>query len=156
AVALLICAWWLDAPRLRTLANGTLAAVIMSSVVFVWWAKPGWECTFSQALELEALSPEDRAAYRMTWYLGEPETMKALDRELAPGDVVTFSEDFGFPAVLWNERFSNRLAYASFEHGSEAYLRRLDELHAKWAVVREGSPPYQALLSEPDQWERVG
>src|SRR4030095_3306457 len=103
----------LEGPGLRTLANGTLATLLTSAVVFVWWSKPGWECTLSQALELQALPAEDRAAYRIAWYLGEPEPMKALDRELGAGDVVAFSEDFGFPSVLWNERFSNSLAYAS-------------------------------------------
>src|SRR5262249_48563331 len=155
-VALLFCAWWLDRPHLRTLANGILATLLTTAVAFVWWSKPGWECTLSQALELQSLPPEDRAAYRIAWYLGEPETMKALDRELGAGDLVAFSEEFGFPAVLWNERFSNSLAYVPFEGGPSGYLRRLDELHAKWAVVKEGSPHHHALLSKPDTWERVG
>jgi hypothetical protein len=70
--------------------------------------------------------------------------------------VVAFTEDFGFPAVLWNETFSNRLVYVPFTGGASGFLEALQRAGAEWVAVRSRSRHESALRSRKDLWERVG
>jgi hypothetical protein len=154
AVLLLAVAFALRRPRARPLAHAVLGALILSGLVDLARARPGWEVPFSTALRLAGEPPAVRAAARITPVMGAPETLQALEAELGPGDVIAFTRDFGFPAVLWNRRFSNRLVWVP--GSGEAFLRGLDAVHAVWAVAKEGSPQARALGGSPKRWERVG
>jgi len=155
--ALLLMAWWmLGGRRWRFFAEGVLAAMVVTSLMSLYWSRPRWEVTTKQAFELLEMTTEDRAAWKASWFLGEPATMRARDEELGPGDVVAFSEDFGFPAALWNEHFSNHLVFVPLRGRFEEYLRALEDNRVEWAVVRVGSPHERAIRSKPAVWERVG
>ena len=155
--ALLLVAWWMLSGRgWRMFGEGVIGAMVVTSLMTLYWSRPRWEVTTEQAFELAAMATEERAAWRASWFLGEPATMRARDEELGPGDVVAISEDFGFPAALWNERFSNRLVYVPFRGRSEDYLRALQANRVEWAVVRGGSHHERALQAKPAIWQRVG
>ncbi len=156
AAILAACVWVLGRPRLRPLGHGVIGALIVTNLISLVWAKPGWEVPFDRARALAQMDPGERAAQKMNKVMGNPETIRALDREMGPGDVIAFTNDFGFPAVLWNEDFENRLVYVPMDRGSDAWLEALDAAHVRWVVVRQSRPEYEDLLRHPLLWQRVG
>ena len=152
----LLAIWWLGRPSRHRLAEGFLGALVVTSVMTLWWSNPGWEVDREKALELAAMSAEDRAAYPVTWYFGEPATMRARDTELGPGDLVAFNNEFGFPAILFNESLSSGIVYVPFRGTPTDYLRALDDAQAEWNVVRRGGAEARVLVARPDLWQEVG
>jgi hypothetical protein len=155
AVLMLIAAWACGRAGMRLLNEGTVAVAIVTGIMMLWWADPGWCITYDQAKELAGLSSSERATYYWKWHTVPKETAVARERELGPGDVVAFTDDYTFPAVLWNERYSNRIVYLPFRD-AESFLRGALELHAKWVAATAGTAEYQTLRGASNEWEEVG
>jgi len=154
AVLYLCAARGLASSRARPAAHLVVAALVGSGVVDLARARPGWEVPVGTARRLAAEPPVARAAVSITPVMGAPGTLRAIEDELGPGDVVAFTTEFGFPAVLWNRHFSNRLVWV---HGrGEGYLGDLDQAGAVWAVAKEGTPEDRALRRAGDRWAPVG
>jgi hypothetical protein len=88
--------------------------------------------------------------------LGAPVTLEggtARERELGAGDVVVFDDNYVFPALYWNNRYSNVVVYvpSSFEVPADAAA-----LGAKWLYCGWPDECYFALRLDDDaQWEPV-
>lgn len=137
-------------PRLPDVVLGLLLVTLTAQLA---WSRPGWEVPFARAVELAGQTPAARAAAKLSPVMGDEATLRALERELGPGDLVLFTRDFGFPSVLWNRRFDNAIA---FEPARGARLVREAEARgAAWVVVRDGSVDARAL-DRADGWARVG
>src|SRR5262249_19559983 len=104
AVLTLIAAWAGGWARMRRFGEGAAATTIVTGIMMLWWADPGWEITYDQQKELFAMNPAERAAYGWVWHTVPSATAAARDRELGPGDVILFTDEYTFPSVLWNER----------------------------------------------------
>ena len=85
----------------------------------------------------------------------DPRTARARDAELHAGDLTIFSDGTFFPGLLWNERFTNRVAYIPAEPG-EAFTDAAKQRGAKWVVVAGGTSPLAVLHSRSDEWQEVG
>ena len=101
------------------------------------------------------MGPTSRAAFGWQWHTVPSETAAARERELGKGDVVIFTDEYTFPSVLWNERYSNRVVYVPFRNENE-FFRSASELNAKWITAISGTREYEALHGRPNDWEEVG
>jgi hypothetical protein len=155
AMLVFFVAWLGGRPRWHRFGEGAVAAAIALSIMAMTW--PGFFMGVSDATlgRLLHSGPATRATIpTMGW--GMPEAvMAARERELGDGDLLVFTDDVNFPALLWNERFSNRIEYVPFTDAA-GFLAKLDALHAKWVVVRPGYPSSNAVLSKPAAWAEVG
>jgi len=80
-----------------------------------------------------------------------PATGLAREREIRAGDVVAF-EDMDYPALLWNNEFSNKIVWLGQTADPIAEANRLG---AVWVYTRGGTLTTQ--LQRPDSgWELVG
>lgn len=84
-----------------------------------------------------------------------PETARAREAELGPGELVVFTQEMAFPGVLWNHRMSNRVEYVELT-GAPAFLAEIEARHPKWMVVGAKSPGHAVLAAQPAAWEYVG
>jgi hypothetical protein len=137
--------------RLPRVAEAAIAVCATTGVMWLYWAKPAWFVDFAQAKALARMSAVERAAATTVGWSIAPETARARERELGPGDVLAFTEDGDFYALLWNERFSNRLVFVPMAPADEM-MKRLDEVRAKWFVTSSLAAAFDA---SPD-WQRVG
>src|SRR5262249_47053470 len=112
AAGLMFLVAWASGPRAtRRIAEGVAAATIITGLVTVWWAKPGWGLDIAGTLDLASRPEWERATLPPAGWSIAPEVAAARERELGPGSVVVFSDDVTFPSVLWNEHYTNRLLY---------------------------------------------
>lgn len=144
----ILVAWFLG--KAKRFADGTIALNVVTGMMWLYWADPAWLVTFAEAKRLAHLTPAERATQTtIGWSLSRP-TAEAREH-LRRGEVVAYTDDIEFPAVLWNERFSNRVVYVPMT-SDEGVLRELDAIGAKWFVTSRLAPFFDRQTS----WRRVG
>jgi len=148
---------WLFGTR-ALLQEAFTSIVVMTSLMMLWWAEPGWITHFSTALHLAHQSPRERAAFHTAEYTMAREVALARDAELGPGDLTGYAESCSFPALLWNETFSNRLQY--FSRGAtndpDELVDRAERSGTKWFAVASGTPEWTVLTTRTANWQYVG
>ncbi|MDW8246154.1 MAG: hypothetical protein RMJ84_06220 [Sandaracinaceae bacterium] len=154
AIVLVIVASWLGRPGRQRFEEAAFSSMALLNALLLLWARPGWDVTIKQGIELALMPPSQRRLAETSLCLLPPQTRQALEEEIGPGDVVAFSEDIGFIGNLWNEQFSNRVLFVPFRSSSN-FLSELDRVNAKWVCVRSGSIHAAALLAS-SQWVRLG
>jgi hypothetical protein len=157
ACALVLGAVWTTSRAgLRIFREGALGAASIASVIMLTWADPRWGIPINDVIELTHKSAEERAVYHWLMYTVPLETGRARETELGPGDVVTFTDNYTFPSILWNERFSNRIVYVPYAGDATAFLDRLRAVRAKWTTAPAGSEEFGVLTAATQEWEQVG
>jgi hypothetical protein len=154
-VLVVATAWLLSKGAWLRAREGIVGAVVFMSLVLMYWATPGWGISLATAKDLMRMTTLERACAHVQDFLPEPKTCAAREQELKPGDVVVFGDGILFPALLWNERYSNRAVWVPSALGADAMLKRADELGAKWFVASSHSAEQHALKSRP-AWQEVG
>ena len=167
-VAALSClvAFWGGRPRWSAFGEGAAAAAAIVSLIAFFWVKPRWLWSPSELIKLAAIpyperevTPAATISKTMGIASGSAITKEVgLAREkLKPGDIVAYFDNIQFPALLWNNTFSNRVLFAGAGVG---YFDRVNKMHAKWAYCRNGDPecaPFAAAAAGPKPtWKDVG
>lgn len=154
ALALVVIARWVSLEGRRRVEDAALGAMLVLNAVTLLWAKPAWDVTVREALELAAQPLAERNLADTSRCLLPSETRRLRDEAIGPGDLVVVGYDVAFSGNVWNDAFSNRVMYVEFT-GRDAFLARLDELGAKWAYVHARGSEATALQGSP-AWARVG
>jgi hypothetical protein len=156
-ILLVVATAWLlsDAVWLRV-REGVLGAVVFISWVLMYWATPGWNISWATTKDLMRMTTLERACAHVQDFLPEPKTAKAREEEIKQGDVVVFGDGNLFPALLWNEHYSNRVVWIPSSLGPEAMLARAEQLHAKWFVASSYSAELRVLKAPGSRWQEVG
>jgi hypothetical protein len=151
---ILLVAWLFGTRSL--LQEAFTSIVVMTSLMMLWWAEPGWITHFSTALYLAHQSPRDRAAFHSAEYSMARETALARDTELGRGDIAGYTNTVHFPGLLWNEWFSNRIEYFPPSGDPTQLIDRVEQSNAKWLAVGQGSAEWQVIATRTANWEQVG
>ena len=118
------------------------AASVMSIIVFVWM-KPRWIWLPSELAKLAAVpyperevTPAAKVSNAIDFHSGSAITREAgRERELKPGEVFAWDSTH-FPALLWNNSFTNKVIYVGPGPG---YLARLNAVGARLALCQNGA-----------------
>jgi hypothetical protein len=156
AVAMCVVAW--AAGRLRDAVRfheGAVAAALVLTIVPMIWTGWFFGMDFKGVSTLLRSSARARATQNVADFQMPPETARAREGELGPGELVVFTQEMAFPGVLWNHRMSNRVEYVEFT-AAPPFLAEIEGRHPKWMVVGAKSPAYAALAAQPAAWEYVG
>jgi hypothetical protein len=157
ACALVLGAVWTTAASgLRIFRDGALGAALIASIILLTWADPRWGIPVGDVISLARKPAGERAVYHWLMYTVPMETGRARETELGRGDVVTFTDNYTFPSILWNERFTNRVVYVPYGGDGDAFLGRLRSVNAKWTTTLAGSSEYAVLTAASSEWEKVG
>jgi hypothetical protein len=156
-VAFMFLIAWLFGTR-SLLQEAFTSIVIMTSLMMLWWAEPGWITHFSTGLYLAHQPAPERAAFHAAEYSMARETALARDTELGRGDLTAYADSSTFPGLLWNEKFSNRIEYfpPSPARDPEDLVDRVEASGAKWLAVGSGSPEWSTVTRRTSQWQEVG
>jgi hypothetical protein len=150
-VLLVMGVWLLRGPRLERLREGLLGAMLVLSIVPLFWMNDANVTTIAEEKERLGHPFASRAfSLQPSFDLLEREK----EDELGPGDEVIFSADVVFPGLLWNFEFSNRVDYLEFTNAKE-FLAKLTDLDAKWVCVGASSGAKRALDQSP-AWTPIG
>lgn len=156
AVALLCAVWVVGRPTRQALADGLLGALIAGALITLWWSLPAWDITPERAATLPQLPAHERDVLPLNQTAPPADVARARERELTRGTVVAFDGSYRFPAMLWNEDFSNRVVYLDGTPHAGDFEQRLRSADARWMVVRRGGPWDRLLAAATETWERVG
>jgi hypothetical protein len=157
ACALVLGAAWTAAGSgLRIFRDGALGAGLIVSIMMLTWADPRWGIPMDDVIMLAQRPASERATYNWLMYTVPSETGRARETELKRGDVATFTQNYTFPSILWNERFSNRVVYVPFENDAATFLAKLRDVRAKWATALPGTGEFAALSGANSEWEQIG
>ena len=146
---------WLFGTR-SYLQEAFTSIVIMTSLMMLWWAEPGWITHVPTAIYLAHQSPQERAAFHSADYAMARETALARDAELGKGDVTAYANTCSFPGLLWNESFSNRIKYFPPSLDPDEFVDGVEQSEAKWLAVGSGSPEWQVLKNRATKWQEIG
>lgn len=103
-----------------------------------------WPTHFSAAL---AQDGSERATLRAVDWLWPTEWAHRREKELGPGEVITYDESADFLAEYFSRDFHTRVEYLSSAGPPDLFLKRVLEARAKWVGVRAGSAAERALQS---------
>lgn len=156
AVLLIVTGWALELRRLRGgIAEGALGAMIVLSLITLYWAEPAWDVSVKRAGELLAQSRAERVTAQTSFCLWSAPMTQAREEKIGPGDVVAYTGRVDFMANLWNEDVSNRVVWVRFRD-PEQYLADLRRRNAEWAVVMRSTPEERALGRPGSGWRLLG
>lgn len=131
------------------------AGIVLIAAAAIYPLRSAWGVPTQTALELARQSPLERATFRLTPQLPAQTVALARERELVAGSTVAIINHYTFPGPLWNERYTNRIAYAKWK-GTKAFLSRLEALGTRWVTVKSGSKQQRAIRKDKGKWQRVG
>lgn len=131
-----------------------VAAIGFATNCMMWsWATPGWWSKGPDGFKQLLVQPRSRDAGSPSFVNGP--TALAREKELRAGDVVVWSDDSYFVAMLWNDAYSNRLVYVP-PAPPEQFVESARELSAKWISLSTRSPAVTYLRAHPEDWQEVG
>jgi hypothetical protein len=148
---LVIGVWLVRAPPYERLREGLLGAMLVLSIVPLFWMDDANVTTVEEEKERLA-HPFASRAYSLHPSFDLLEREK--DAELRPGDEVVFSDGVAFPGLLWNFDFSNRVDYVEFTNAGD-FLAKVSGLRAKWVCVGANGAAKRALDQSAD-WVLIG
>ena len=131
ALLVVLAAWFTARPAWEHLAEPAVSAVILMSLMMIWWMPaPSVFFTPERLLALAHASPLQR---ELDKDLGAPTLLApglAREKELKPGTLLVFNEHYSaYPSLFWNETFSNRIQYIK---GGPGFLDRAARAGATW------------------------
>jgi hypothetical protein len=150
---LMLLVHWLSR-NARRLGEGAVIFCILSNVLYLWWAAPGWGAGFDQARQYFKMTATERATRATAGWAMEPEVALARERELGPSSVTVFTDDLLFPSLLWNEKFTNRIAYVPHVAPAD-FVAQAEAKGADWIVVGPGDLD-AALAAQRGRWVSIG
>ncbi|MCB9659779.1 MAG: hypothetical protein H6726_19175 [Sandaracinaceae bacterium] len=155
-VGLLFAAYVVGREARHALADGVLGALILGALITLFWSLPAWDISWETAERLLSTPPEERDAFPLNQTAPPADVARARERELSEGAVVAYDGSYRFPAMLWNDEFSNRVVYLSDQPTQGDLQSRLAEVDPVWLVARRGGAWDRALAAIPGTWELVG
>ncbi len=164
ALALAMVAWLAGRRVFSGAGEGIAGALVAMSIVSFFWMTPRTWLWWSEGRAFASIpyperefTPASAISPKLEIWNGSPVTMDAglaREKELGPGKVLAFSDDFGsYMALFWNNTFSNQALY--IRPGPD-YLDRLAKSPATWAYCSTGDPSCSSLSRPGSGWELVG
>jgi hypothetical protein len=138
--------------RNRALQQALAFSTAFGSLVIVAWEAPAWRA-FPGPATMLSLWRVPATMREITPELGATvlrDTGLARERELTANTTVV-SDDFVFPAVLWNNDYSNRVLYV---RPGEDLARAADRVGATWIYAADDRTAGQ--LRRNERWSEVG
>lgn len=152
--------------RWHAFGEGAAVTAAVASVIVFYWVKPRWYWLPSELAKLAAIpyperevTPAANISKTIDVHSGSSMTREVgLEREkLKPGEIVAFNDSTQFPAILWNNTFTNKLVYVP--HGPE-FFDRVNALGARWVYCRNGdqdcTPFAAASTGTAPTWRDLG
>ncbi len=131
-------------PRWHSFGAGAATAAAVASIIVFCWVKPRWIWFPDELAKLAAIpyperevTPASEVSKAIDFHSGSAITREVgLARErLKPGEIFAFDYT-QFPALLWNNTFSNRILYVP---GGAGYFERVVASGARMANCQNGS-----------------
>lgn len=144
------------AMRGRVWQRGSHAVVFVvqvSAIMMTYWVvEPRlWVYTPKEMGELLSMPyPQREASRKHRAPVNEPVAL-VREREIKKGDVVMFDDSEVWPAMAWNNDFSNQVFW--IDAAKDAFAQ-VEERHAKWVLTRAGTPLSSQLTRAG--WRAVG
>ena len=147
--------WFLGAPTRRRLAESAVSVVLVTSVMmFLGVPAPRWWFTPAQLLAHARAAPIER---EIDPALGAPTTREvglAREKELGAGSLLVFTDRYAaFPALFWNNTYSNRIMYL---RGGPDFLARAARAGATWIYLVDRTAEAAAARGPGSGWQPVG
>jgi hypothetical protein len=167
AMACLV-AYWGGRRRWSAFGEGAAAAAVVASLVATLWSRPRWLWFPSELVKLAAVpyperevTPAPSISADVDRHSGSSITKEVgIEREkLKPGEIVAYNDSVQFPALLWNNTFSNRVVF--LEGAPPAvFLQEVNAVHARWVYCRNGPPDCALIVAQSTgaqpAWRDVG
>lgn len=152
----LVLITWLCGRRGRTaFGDAALAAMLVLNLITLRWAEPAWDVTPELAWQLARMPSSERMFVNTSHCLWPPDVLRMREDRIHRGDLVVVDSQVAFLGNCWNDHFTNRVEYVPFTT-TEAYLARLESLHAKWVYGKQFGPETAALRTVPTRWHEIG
>jgi hypothetical protein len=150
-IVMLVVHWMGRIASFRRFSESLAITSIVTGLAMHGWAEPGWNVPWRTMISLWRSTPAERAASQLSEWTMPSKVAAARETEIGPGDVVAFGDDVEFPALLWNERHSNRVVYVPY---APSYRIALNAAGAKWTVT--GNEQIARELLTSGKWQLVG
>ena len=146
-----LVSWFCARVRAQQLELAVLFTVQITAIMHLYWESPREWVDLKTARALIGIPYPEREVHPE---LGAPVTRAfglARIQHIGPGDVVVCAEPFEFPALFWNDAYSNQVR---FQHNGAKFLARAEALGATWVVCTAGSCLAE-VMAAPESWVMV-
>lgn len=87
----------------------------------------------------------ERAALQIDTFLWPTRWALQRERELQPGDVITYDQSVHFISDLFSHDYRTRVVYVPSDGDPQAFVHRVRSLNARWVGVQVDTPAERAL-----------
>jgi hypothetical protein len=158
-----LIAWLAGRRGFSRLGVSAAAAGVVAAIVSFVWVKPRWLYLPSELAKVARIRYPEREFTSQpmvspTLYLGRgsaitKEVGLAREREVGHDALVLFDDAYGgFPALFWNNRYSNRIRYVP----TADLMEEARKQNATWVYVTWGDPNIYALRAADSGFQEVG
>jgi hypothetical protein len=144
------------------LGETAVSATLLCAFIMLFWQPRRWWYTPAEAVKLartpypeREVLPASGISPRTDLGRGAAITREAglaREKELGPGSLLLFGDNYGgFPALFWNNDFSNRVQYVP----TAELLEKAKELDATWVYCAYGDPNRGALSAPGSGFEEI-
>jgi hypothetical protein len=134
-----------DTARSRAIRTALSLALVVLTWIGYREAYRGWIVYPRYLRRAMEAAPDERAALQIDTFLWPTRWGLARERELGPGDVLTYDESVHFLGDLYSHDYDHRVVYVPSSGDPRDFVRRVQALRARWVGVRSGSAAEQAL-----------
>ncbi|HVZ75134.1 MAG TPA: hypothetical protein VHJ20_22280 [Polyangia bacterium] len=155
ALVVVLVARLLARPGWERVAEASPAAVLIMAVMMFWWTpEPHWWPTPARLAAAAATPFPAREHARTLGAAVDPTVAAAREQELTSGKLLVFDESYaGFPAVFWNDDYSNRVAYLP---SGPDLLARAAGANATWIFLTDTDASLAKARAPGSGWREVG
>lgn len=164
-IMMVLVAWLGGRKRFGRLGEGAVVFSALAGVVMFFWVKPRWIFTPTELSRLAHVPYPAREVTPVRDFAGEDVYLArgsaitrdvglAREAEIGDGDVVAFDETYGgFPALFWNNRYSNRVVYLP---DASTFVSDAEKLGAKWIYCSYSDWNLGRLREKDSGWQEIG
>jgi hypothetical protein len=165
AVLMVLVAWLGGRRRFARLGHAAVVFSVLGAIATFFWVKPRWIYTPTELKNLaripyperEVTPVRDVAADDVYLARGSAITRDvglAREIEIGPGDLVAFDDTYGgFPALFWNNHYTNRVVYLP---NVSTFVADAEKMGAKWIYCSYSDGNLGRLRAKGSGWEEVG
>jgi len=162
AIMMVACAWLGGRRGFTRLGHGAATVAVVGACIMCSWVQPRWYWYPHELVKLAKIRYPEREVTPASiapglWLTRGSSVTKevglARERELGPGKIILFDEDYGnYPAHFWNNTFSNKAIYVP----RDQLLAEAERLGATWIFLSNGDPLHRQVRAPGSGWQEVG
>jgi len=162
-IMMAIVSWVSSRKGMARFGESAVGIHVVAATIMFFWAQPRWWYTpaeLGKSMNIpyptREFTPQSQISATLWLARGSAITTPlglAREAEIGPGDIVAFDDEYGgFPALFWNNRYTNKIVYVPTAH----LVDGAEKAGAKWVYCHYSDYNISRLRAADSGWQEIG